>query len=68
MFILENIRDSSPHNLHANDSPEGFLSNRDSGIAGIILSVEKISVFHDPYVVICQHFCSQIIMIITRTN
>ena len=38
--ILKNVRQSTTTRLHASGTPESHLSNRSSGIAGIILKVE----------------------------
>ena len=56
MDLWEHIKNNTPYRLYANGSPEGPVSNRSNGIAGTILRVGST----------CQHFCSQIIMIIIR--
>ena len=40
MAVSEHIINSTPYKLNVNGSPEGPLSNRDGGIAGIILRIE----------------------------
>ena len=42
MAIWQQIRNSTPYRLYANDSPEGPFSNGGSGIPGIILGYENI--------------------------
>ena len=62
--ISEHIRHSTPYRLYANGCPEYPLSNHGSGIAKIILRVEKISPFHS-HLQLCfifQHFYLQIMM------
>ena len=41
--ICEHIRNSTPYTLYENDNTEGTLSNRGSGIPGIILRFEKLN-------------------------
>ena len=42
MEIFKHMGNSTPIRLYTNDSPEGPLSNRGSGIAGIFLGFNKI--------------------------
>ena len=44
MAIWEHIRNITPYRLYANDSPEGPLTNRDSGIAKVILWVKRMNI------------------------
>ena len=43
MAILEHIRNSIPYRLYINGSLKGTLSNRGSGIAGIISRFETLN-------------------------
>ena len=43
MGTWKHIRNSTPYRLYANGNPEGPLSNRGSGISGIILRVEILN-------------------------
>ena len=43
---------STPIRLYTNDSPEGPLSNRGSGIAGIFLGFDRINLLHYSQIII----------------
>ena len=65
MDILEHIRNSTLYSLYANDSPEGALSNRGSGIAELIFWIEifnfiKIDFLFNNFPIADTFFCPKV--------